>query len=189
MYFCVLPVFSSLTWTIEPTWTTSVETSLASTTVRRAQPLLELGDPLLEHRLLVLGVVVLGVLGDVAELARLLDALGDLAALVGRRSLELVLELLEAFGGEDDVLGHEVPESAGGPPRTRKPARRRGMRGRRSADERGQYSAAAHAARRQAPSQAAPATRPAPRRIASAVRCSGLLQRLGGVRAASTYQG
>ena len=46
-----------------------------------AQPLFELGDPLLEQRLLVLGVVVLGVLGDVAELARLLDPLRDLAPL------------------------------------------------------------------------------------------------------------
>ena len=49
---------------------------------RAAEPLLELRDPLLEHGLLVLGVVVLGVLGDVAELARLLDALGDLTALL-----------------------------------------------------------------------------------------------------------
>ena len=37
----------------------------------------------LEHRLLVLRVVVLGVLGDVAELARLADPLGDLPPLVG----------------------------------------------------------------------------------------------------------
>ena len=74
--------------------------------LRGAQALLELGDPLLEHRLLVLGVVVLGVLRDVAELARLLDPLGHLAALLGLQLLELRLELLEAFGGEDDVLRH-----------------------------------------------------------------------------------
>ena len=49
------------------------------------EPLLELRDPVLEHRLLVLRVVVLGVLGDVAELTRDADAVGDLAALVGRR--------------------------------------------------------------------------------------------------------
>ena len=65
-----------------------------------AQPLLELGDPLLEHRLLVLGVVVLGVLRDVAELARLLDPLGDLAALVGGQVLELLAELLETLLGD-----------------------------------------------------------------------------------------
>ena len=34
---------------------------------RPPQPFLELGDPLLEQGLLVLGVVVLGVLGDVPE--------------------------------------------------------------------------------------------------------------------------
>ena len=63
-------------------------------------------DAALEHRLLVLGVVVLGVLGDVAELPRLLDAFGDLAALLGGQQLEFVLELLQAFRGEDDVLRH-----------------------------------------------------------------------------------
>jgi hypothetical protein len=62
-----------------------------------AQLLLERRDARLEHRLLVLGVVVLGVLGDVAELARFLDALGDLAATVAAQMLDLGLELLEAF--------------------------------------------------------------------------------------------
>ena len=46
------------------------------------EALLELGDAVLEHHLLVLRVVVLGVLGDLAELARSRDALGDLAALL-----------------------------------------------------------------------------------------------------------
>src|SRR3954470_932064 len=73
----------------------------------RAQLVLERGDPRLEHRLLVLGVVVLGVLRDVPELAGLLDALGDLAALGGGEVLDLLLEVLEAFGGEDDVLLHQ----------------------------------------------------------------------------------
>jgi hypothetical protein len=50
---------------------------------RHAQLLLQLRDTALDHRLLVLRVVVLRVLGDVSELARLLDALGDLATLVG----------------------------------------------------------------------------------------------------------
>jgi hypothetical protein len=52
---------------------------------RATEPLLERRDAVLEHRLLVLRVVVLGVLGDVAELARDADALRDLAALLGRR--------------------------------------------------------------------------------------------------------
>src|SRR5829696_7285248 len=74
--------------------------------LRGAELVLELRDPRLEHRLLVLGVVVLGVLGDVAELARLLDALRDLAAAGDGEVLDLLLELLESFGGEDDVLLH-----------------------------------------------------------------------------------
>ena len=59
---------------------------------------------MLEQGLLVLGVVVLGVLADVAELARLTDALGHLFALDGREVGDLVLQLLEAFFGEDDFL-------------------------------------------------------------------------------------
>jgi hypothetical protein len=88
----------------------------------RAQALLELGDLLLEHHLLVLRVVVLGVLRDVAELARLLDALGDLATAVRLQVVELALELLEAFGSEDDVLGHgRVGGEGGGRPRHETP--------------------------------------------------------------------
>src|SRR6185312_15636937 len=71
---------------------------------RVAEPLLERGDAVLEQRLLVLGVVVLGVLGDVAELAGDADAVGDLATLVVRQVLDLLLQLLVAFGSEDDVL-------------------------------------------------------------------------------------
>ena len=56
--------------TTEPTETTLVSTSLGVDHARVREPLLELGDLVLEHRLLVLRVVVLGVLGDVAELAR-----------------------------------------------------------------------------------------------------------------------
>ena len=59
---------------------------------------------MLEHGLLVLGVVVLGVLGDVAELACLLDALGHLAPLDGREVLDLFLQLVVPFGGENDFL-------------------------------------------------------------------------------------
>ena len=81
---------------------------------RGAELLLDLGDLRLEHGLLVLGVVVLGVLGDVAELARFLDALGDFAALVVGEEIELLLELVEALAGEDDVLRHGgLPRSVG----------------------------------------------------------------------------
>ena len=59
---------------------------------------------MLEHRLLVLRVVVLGVLGDVAELARDADPLGDLAALVVLQVVDLLLQLLVALGREDDFL-------------------------------------------------------------------------------------
>src|SRR3954453_2085500 len=67
---------------------------------RVAQPLLERGNAVLEQRLLVLGVVVLGVLRDVAELARRADAVRDLSALVVREILDLLLQLLVAFGSE-----------------------------------------------------------------------------------------
>ena len=73
---------------------------------RRAEFLLQRRDPRLEHRLLVLGVVVLGVLRDVAELARLLDPGGDLAPAAGGQLIEFCLQVREAFRGEDDVLGH-----------------------------------------------------------------------------------
>src|SRR3954453_12102572 len=69
-----------------------------------AQPLLERGDAVLEQGLLVLRVVVLGVPGDVAELACDADAVGHLAALVVREILDLLLQLLVAFGSEYDVL-------------------------------------------------------------------------------------
>ena len=98
--FCESPDFWSLTWTLTPTETDVGVDVLLVDHGRAPQPLLELRDPLLEHRLLVLGVVVLGVLGDVAELARLLDPLGDLAPLHGRQVLELLLELLEPLRGD-----------------------------------------------------------------------------------------
>src|SRR4029450_9629399 len=72
-----------------------------------AELLLEVGDLLLEHRLLVLGVVVLSVLGDVPELARLLDALGHLAAAVAAEEIDLGLELLEAFRCKNGLSCHK----------------------------------------------------------------------------------
>src|SRR5690349_4249120 len=87
----------------------------------RAKLVLQLRDLGLEHRLLVLGVVVLRVLRDVPELARLLDALGHLAALLRLKELELALELVEAFGGEDDVLRHGFLPSPAQPYREKNP--------------------------------------------------------------------
>src|SRR3954447_19494096 len=72
------------------------------------QPVLELGDLVVEHGLLVLGVVVLRVLGDVAELACDADALGDLAALLAPQKVDLLLEFLVALGCEDDFLQNKV---------------------------------------------------------------------------------
>src|SRR5437899_9677680 len=63
--------------------------------------------------LLVLRGVVLGVLCDVPELARLPNAVRDLAALVGREVLDLLLELLVPLGRENDFLQNY------GPPETR----------------------------------------------------------------------
>ena len=65
----------------------------------RAKLLLELRDVGLESRLLVLGVVVFGVLGDVAELTRLLDARGDLAPSGRGQALVLRPEVGEALPG------------------------------------------------------------------------------------------
>ena len=82
-----------------------------SITDRAAKALLELGDPLLEQGLLVLRVVVLGVLGDVTELARLLDALGDLAPAHGRKLGDIGLELFEAFLCDWYLASHDESES------------------------------------------------------------------------------
>ncbi len=104
--FCESPVFWSLTWTTEPNVDLVGADVLLVDHRGAAQPLLELGDPLLEQRLLVLGVVVLGVLGDVAELARLLDPRRDLAPFRGREVLDLLFELLEPFRGDYGLATH-----------------------------------------------------------------------------------
>ncbi len=72
------------------------------------EPLVELRDAMLEHHLLVLRVVVLGVLGDLAECARRGDALGDLPPLLRPQPVELALQLLVALGSEDHIL-QEMP--------------------------------------------------------------------------------
>ena len=61
------------------------------------EPLFELRDLVLEHRLLVLRVVVLGVLRNVTKLACDANPLGDLAALLAPQEIDLLLELLEAL--------------------------------------------------------------------------------------------
>jgi hypothetical protein len=67
---------------------------------RSPDALLELGDPLLEQGLLVLGVVIFGVLHDVAELTRLLDARRHLATLRGGEVVELLAELVQPLLGD-----------------------------------------------------------------------------------------
>ena len=78
---------------------------------RIGEPLLERRDLVLEHRLLVLGVVVLRVLGDVPELARDADAVCDFAAPLGRERVDLLLELLVALGRENDFLHIVTPST------------------------------------------------------------------------------
>src|SRR5207248_8484421 len=106
-----------------------------------AQLVRELRDLGLEHGLLVLGVVVLRVLGDVAELARLLDALGDLAALLVLKELELVLELVEAFRGEDGLLRHGFPAWSPAQSTARKTRQEAGSRSGRGCSGARKYSA------------------------------------------------
>ena len=72
------------------------------------EPLFQLRDLVLEHRLLVLRVVVLGVLGDVAELARGPDPLGDLAPPLGAQGVQFLLEG-RTPRGEDHVLPERPP--------------------------------------------------------------------------------
>src|SRR5436190_9408051 len=91
--------------------------------LRVAETLLERRDPVLEQRLFVLRVVVLGVLGDIAELARDADSVGDLAPLLVGEVLDLLLELLVSLWSEDDFL-HNLPflkekRGAGAPSRAR----------------------------------------------------------------------
>src|SRR6478672_3872633 len=61
---------------------------------------LERLDPTFDERLLVLGVLVLRVLGQVAVLLRIVDAVGDLGTLDRHHLLELGAKLLEAVSGE-----------------------------------------------------------------------------------------
>src|SRR6476661_7966425 len=77
---------------------------------------LERLDPSLDERLLVLGVLVLGVLGQVAVLLGVVDPVGDLGSLDRNHLVEFGAQLLEAVLGE--VCGLAVhglsPPFAGG---------------------------------------------------------------------------
>ena len=95
---------TSRSFTCEPTETTSLATSFLEMTRALANFSSSDRDAVLEQRLVVLGVVVLGVLRDVAELPRDADPLGNLAALVVRQELDLILELLVALRSEDHFL-------------------------------------------------------------------------------------
>ena len=104
--FCDSPDFWSLTWTDGADADGLGVDVLLVDHRGAAELLLQVEDPLLEHRLLVLGVVVLGVLGDVAELAGLLDPLGDLAPPVGRENLDLFLQLLQTVFCDQRLASH-----------------------------------------------------------------------------------
>ena len=72
-------------------------------------------DPALDERLLVLGVLVLGVLREVAVLLGVVDPRGDLGPLHGEHHLELVAELVEAVLREVGGLAvHPVGRLSGG---------------------------------------------------------------------------
>ena len=73
--FCELPVFSSLTWTVEPMPATSVGDLAGVDHRRRAKPLLDLRDPLLEIACSFLASSYSEFSVMSPELARLLDPL------------------------------------------------------------------------------------------------------------------
>src|SRR4029450_2961621 len=77
---------------------------------RCQQTLFELRDPVLHHPPLRLRSVVLGVLGDVAELPGDADSICDLAPLLGREVLDLLLQLLVTLGSEDHFLHKKPPQ-------------------------------------------------------------------------------
>src|SRR5438128_633731 len=71
---------------------------------RVAHQLLEQQDPAFDEALLILGVVVFGVLVDVAEFFGLPDALGDLGAALVAQHLELGLQAVQTLLREVDDL-------------------------------------------------------------------------------------
>ena len=104
VYSTVWFASTSLRRTFAPIETTLRSTSPLSDHARVREALLELRDLVLEHRLLVLRVVVLCVLGDVSELPRDADAIGHLSALLGRERVDLHFQFLVALRRENDFL-------------------------------------------------------------------------------------
>jgi hypothetical protein len=84
-----------------------VAAGLARVDPRAQHPLAQPQDLRFEHRLVVLGVVVLGVLLQVAPLARGPDALGDLRALDVLQALDLGAELVVVLLGHQEEVGHD----------------------------------------------------------------------------------
>src|SRR5215210_702951 len=81
-----------------------------------AHPALELADTALQQALLVLGVIVLGVLRDIPEIAGLTDAICDFLAPRVREVCKFFLELLEPLGGNKFLVlvGHKPRDYKGG---------------------------------------------------------------------------
>src|SRR5438105_3753544 len=73
--------------------------------------LLERHDAAFQEGLIVLGLLELGVLGEIAELHGGMDALCDPLALLRLERLELALDLLEPFRGDVDRLLQVVQRS------------------------------------------------------------------------------
>src|ERR1700682_2156080 len=92
-----------------------------------AHQLLEQKDPAFDEALLVLGVVVLGVLVDIAELLRLANSLGNLGPALVAKHLELRLQAVQTLLREiyDLVVFHgshqKPPYYTGFPARLRYP--------------------------------------------------------------------
>ena len=76
-------------------------------TEEEAQLLFELRDLVLNLRLLVLGVVVLGVLSDFTKFARVTNPLGNLAASIGLQRFKFLLQALKAGWGENHFFSHQ----------------------------------------------------------------------------------
>src|SRR3972149_791016 len=71
---------------------------------RVLQHLLERKDPAFEEGLVILGLLQLGVLGEVPELHGVVDPLRHLGSALGAQLLELGLQLLQPLGGYVDRL-------------------------------------------------------------------------------------
>ena len=105
MYFSFLPSLA-LTVTVVPTWTTSVVMSLASTTVaeRSFSSSAAMRDSSIACSFLASSYSEFSEMSPYSRASLMRSATSRRLTVVS--VLELVLELLEALGGEDDVLRH-----------------------------------------------------------------------------------